>query len=250
MGDMRKQERTRDATEVGGITVEETETDHDDGDASISPVDRLEKRAFGLRNAASERDRLERLLELNDKTFGDDVTGNAKLRDSFRLDRKVRKHLRLTAAGRGWKESLTFVETNVEDESGAKSTVFGNGKKNEAARWRKVREASIFSSSSTPSTSPTATSKVKPDTVSSTRPVAVTSGGVSLPTKQRKKVERSVGPPQKLRIVTVIPQAREGVIGTRPGGTEHQRRSQPTKPIGSLHSLVARYGSSSSDEDE
>ena len=240
-GDLRKQERTWNAANVGGITVEEKEDNEED---DMSPVDRMEKHAFGVRNAVTERNQLEQLVKLNEKTFGDDVTGNAKLRDSFRRDRKVRKRLRETAAQNGWQESLTFVETNIEDESGAKSTVFGNGKKNQAARWRKVREASIFSSPTT---------KQQPDTTTTTsaRPIGVTSGVAPPRTSSSSTTTTSNassgGPRQKRRLV-VATQGKKGVITASPVCTDTTTVEQRPKPSG-IQSLVAGYGSSSDEEE-
>lgn len=235
-GNLRRQERNWDAKEVGGITVEQTthDDDEDDPDEDASPLNRLEKQAWGLKNAVTERKQLEQLIQLNQETVGDDATGNARLRASFRKDRQSRKRLRQHAAQKGWKESVRMVETSVEDTSYAKSTVFGNGKKNENKRWKRVRQASIFDA--------TAMVPTRPD-----KPVSLTSSIVVKAETPKSCANRPNDTPQprRKRQLLVI-HGREGVSKT--AYQEKEKESmQNQREQSALQSIAEGYGSSDDD---
>lgn len=258
-GDLRRQDRTWDATAVGGITVrdEKQDDEHDDD----SPVDRLERQAFGLRNAVTEQRQLQQLVRLNEQTYGEDVTGNARLRDSFRRDRRVRRRLRAAAAHRGWKESLTFVETNVEDESDARSVVFGNGRRDETARWKRVRESSVFATSSRAKIAATsasgATTPRPANAVSSSdAPTSNPMDGfekdqtpLTTTTTTMTAATAAADMPRPKRRVVVVAATTKGVAVTAADRDITERESSSSSKPSTLQSLVAGYGSSDDEEE-
>ena len=235
-GDLRRQERNWNADTVGGITVEQNSDDDQEQDNdSASPVNRLEKQALGLQKAISERKQLEQLIQLNQKTAGDDVAGNAKLRDEFRKDRHKRKRLRKDADQKGWKESVDLQETTLEDTSHAKSTVFGNGRKNETKRWKRVRLASIFDTKTVPA---------KPDRASSWNIPLAGSANIS-PTldQSNQTIRKSEAQPRPKRQLMVVP-GKRGAVTT----LSCERNATTSPQVQSALESLADYGSSSDDD--
>jgi hypothetical protein len=212
---------------VGGITVEKGEAEDIEEDEP-SPMDALERHADGARRALTERQELEQLVKRSARTSGDDVQGNAQLRDTFRQDRRTRKRLRREAAAHGWKESLSKLEGTLEEESQAKGTVFGNGRRNEHQRWGKVRKASIFSSPQ-----PLRSSAVPPQAPISSNKV----GRVV----HRAAIVEQKGPDEPRQKRQIIVNERGG-LSSRPPEPPHQSSS-------ALSCLATGYGSSSDEED-
>ena len=252
-GDLRKQVRDWNAADVGGICVEEKEDEEEDALKTSSVVDRLETQAFGLRNALTDRKELEQLITLNETTVGDDVTGNARVRQVFRRDRQARKRLRAQAAQQGWKSSLSLVAPSIQDESIAKGTVFGNGKHNEQKRWKRVREASIFAPSSSSSSSTTSQSLSTPLPVPSSR--LGTADSCAKPMEASSSSSTPSQPRTERRFIVVGQQGnkeRTSSISVPLSKTETTTTTTkiPTKESLALQSLVAGYASSSSDEED
>lgn len=110
-------------------------------------LSQIEKIAAGKRKAMTEHDALKSLIKINGETFGEDVTCNRKIRSNFRQDRREKKARLQGAKSLGWKEGMELIsEERTEDVLTAKSTVFSNGKKTEAKKFRTLRTSSIFSS--------------------------------------------------------------------------------------------------------
>ena len=111
----------------------------------LSDLERLERQKQGQRQAMTEMEQLQALQKQKDQTYLNDAGGNAKLRAQFRVDRQTRKRRRQEEAARGWNRTgMRLVDTHLEDERLAKERTYGDGKRREKNRLRKVRQGSIF----------------------------------------------------------------------------------------------------------
>jgi coiled-coil domain-containing protein 130 len=187
-GDLRAQVREWEATDVHGLTVEQSDGS-DNEDKKKSPMDALQDEKQARRLAATEREELEQLLQRNEQTVGNDAAQNATIRQTFREDRRERKHRQRQAARKGWKDSLTLLASSVVDASEAASQVFGNAKSQQQKRWKKVREASIFDTG-------LRTKAVQPDPVASAAGATTTTNNqqtTTAPPPRRKKRRIVIG---------------------------------------------------------
>jgi len=113
------------------------------GSADTNSLAQLETVAHGKRKAVTERDAFDNLMKLNNNTFGQDVSCNAKLRSSFRKKKKSRLK---KGAKLGWSEGMKVLDDDrMEDVLAAKSTMFADGKRTEQRKFRGLRTDSIFS---------------------------------------------------------------------------------------------------------
>jgi coiled-coil domain-containing protein 130 len=116
------------------------------GSAPRNSLAQAEAVADGKRKAETEREALDNLMKLNNKTFGQDVTCNSKIRSSFRKDRNEKKGRLKKGAKLGWGVGMELLDNDkLEDVVVAKSTTFSDGKKAERTKFRGLRTSSIFS---------------------------------------------------------------------------------------------------------
>jgi hypothetical protein len=116
------------------------------GSAPRNSLAQAEAVADGKRKAETEREALDNLMKLNNKTFGQDVACNSKIRSSFRKDRKEKKGRLKKGAKLGWGAGMELLDNDkLEDVVVAKSTTFSDGKKAEQSKFRGLRTSSIFS---------------------------------------------------------------------------------------------------------
>jgi hypothetical protein len=125
-------------------------TSVDIGDRYLGSNDRgslayIEGVAHGKRKAETERDDLEALMHVKEKTFGQDMVRNSALREVFRHERR-KKRARLTeGAKRGWAEGMEVLsDEHMGDVIAAKSAIFSDSKVKESVTWRKLRTSSMF----------------------------------------------------------------------------------------------------------
>jgi len=107
-------------------------------------LSRLESVASGARKSMTERDELESLMNVSNKTFLNDAGSNAALRSTFRADRNKKKRRLQDAKALGWKEGMELAEETDADLASARGTTFGKGKDTEQENFRSLRKSSIF----------------------------------------------------------------------------------------------------------
>lgn len=115
------------------------------GSADRNSLEYLDTIAKGKRKSATEWDALDNRMRLNNKTYGQDVTCNSKIRRIFRQDRKEKKDRLKKRAKLGWAEGMEVLrDDRLEDVITAKSTTFSDGKASERKKFRGLRTGSIF----------------------------------------------------------------------------------------------------------
>jgi coiled-coil domain-containing protein 130 len=119
-------------------TMTSTSQAHDD------TLSRMESVASGARKTMTEREQLESLMNVNNRTFSNDAGSNAAIRSTFRADRKKRKRRLQDGQALGWNEGMELAEETVDDVASARSTCFGKGMVTEKEKFRNLRASSIF----------------------------------------------------------------------------------------------------------
>ena len=165
-GDLRVQKRSWDAATVHGVSVDD---DTQDKATTADPLAQLERHVQGQRQAATERQELEALLQRNTVTAGDDAAQNALLRQAARRERRDHRARQAQAHRYGWRK-VELQKPAVADDAEAQSQVFTSQR---AQGWKQVKQASIFGARTVQSSS----SSSKPPTPKRSRSARKSRGG-------------------------------------------------------------------------
>ena len=112
---------------------------------SLSGLERLEQAASGKRRVLTEAEKFHQMVHVSNQTYGDDVSGNSKIRQTFRKDRKEKKERVVKGGKLGWKRGMELIaKDRLEDVVESKLRVYADGKQAERKRFQSIRQTSIF----------------------------------------------------------------------------------------------------------
>ena len=212
--------------------------------AASNDLERLEQQQVYQRTSISEREQIQLLQQVNDRTYLNDADGNARVRAAFRSDRHTRKRQLKNAQALGWKQDMILLDESADDRVQAKQATFGNGKQRELQRLRKVRQESIFSAKKQkPNTrSRSDASSIRPDNVAS-------SSMLGAPRRRRRTediplIDLTAKPATEPLQQSVSVKKRKKIVVTSTSGVQ---AVCPTVAKGSLDALMTGYESSDSD---
>lgn len=245
---------------VEGITLQAGQEEVVDMTAAEQTVttslDRLDSMALGERKGKTDIEKLHALQKLQSQTTLEDASLNASIRANFRVDRKLKRLKGQQTSKVGWREGMEWLNSTVDDQLAAKSTVYGQALATEQQRFQKVRKSSIFDTSSVKKrrqlchrTLLSTSAVVPPETVSSQTLVGdfvanttsdqIRKQHVSTPSpmavRVKQKIQLSVITSPKLNTSTAVSTIAQNV-------TKSQSNTD-------MADILAAYGSSSSEDE-
>jgi coiled-coil domain-containing protein 130 len=111
----------------------------------LNGLSQLEASVNEKRKIETDRDALEALLRVNERTFGADFQNNSSIRSSFRIDRKKKKARLESATKLGWAKGMeVLLESDLEDIVKSKLVTFSNGRHVERQKLHHVQSSSMF----------------------------------------------------------------------------------------------------------
>jgi coiled-coil domain-containing protein 130 len=212
----------------------------------VTNLDRLESVARGQRSSITEIERLQAIQQLNSKTTLEDADLNAVIRKGFRGDRKLNLVKRQQAAKIGWREGMQWLNSSLDDQVAAKTTVYGKAHDTEKRHFGKVRKSSIFGKHSRKETKRKRHSAPAEPTLSAQIQASWDGPTGQLLGEDQKLLPSGPKTKQKIQVSVLAARGKSNVttvsvaLGVCP--------SDPLQPPSGLNDMLAGYGSSGSED--